>query len=261
MNKDQQEGLRKASQIAAKTLKTALDNTKIGMSLDDVDEIVHESILSMGAYPSAIDYMHFPKSVCTSVNEVVAHGIPNDYVLKDGDYLNIDVVCYFDGHHGDNSGMVMLGNVHPDIQKLSQVTRESMYAAIEIVKPGATFDQIGKTIEEYADKYGYAVNAEFGGHGIAHHMHMPPMVYHNKTRSSSKQVMKPGMAFTIEPILMMKKNFNYVQWRDNWTISTNGVPSCQWEHIILVTEEGHEILTIREGETNPLDAKRAAGQL
>jgi len=115
MNKEQQLGLRVAAKIASATLKHALDNTKIGMTLDDVDEIVHDFIIKSEAYPSAIDFMHFPKSVCTSVNDMVAHGVPNSYRLQDGDYLNIDVVCYANGHHGDNSGMVLLGDVHPDI--------------------------------------------------------------------------------------------------------------------------------------------------
>lgn len=128
-------------------MKHAIDNTKIGMTLDEIDEIVHDYIVSDGAYPSAIDFHHFPKSVCTSVNDVVSHGVPNSYILQDGDYLNIDVVCYKNGHHGDNSAMVLLGEVHPEIEALSKTTREAMYKAIEICKPGTTFDQIGKVIE------------------------------------------------------------------------------------------------------------------
>ena len=132
MSKEEQDKQRSAAKLAAATLKHAMENTKviiiaslilqIGMTLDDVDEIVHNFIISHDSYPSAIDYMHFPKSVCTSVNEVVCHGVPNDYKLQDGDYLNIDVVCHLNGHHGDNSGMVLLGNVHPDIQKLVKLT-------------------------------------------------------------------------------------------------------------------------------------------
>ena len=136
------------------------------MSLDDVDKLVHDYIVKDEAYPSAIGFHKFAKSVCTSINDVVSHGVPNSYVLKDGDYLNIDVVCYKHGHHGDNSGMILLGNVHEDIVKLSQVTREAMYKAIEICKPGNNFGQIGETIEEYAKAHGYKVNQEFGGHGI-----------------------------------------------------------------------------------------------
>ena len=125
--------------------------------------------------------MGFPKSVCTTVNDVVAHGLPCSYVLKDGDILNIDVVCYKNGYHGDNSAMVMLGDVHPDLQRLAQVTRESMFLAIEQCKPGFRFNQIGELIQEYAHGHGYYCNREFGGHGIAKHLHMAPLVYHHKT--------------------------------------------------------------------------------
>ena len=127
-----------------------------------MDRIVHDFIVSDGSYPSAIDFMHFPKSVCLSVNDVVSHGVPNDYILKAGDYLNIDVVCFKEGHHGDNSAMVMLDTpevqVHEEIKRLSQITRESMYAAINLCKPGFRYDQIGAVIEDYAEAHGYFVN-------------------------------------------------------------------------------------------------------
>lgn len=203
MNADQVNSLRKAANLGARTLKNAMDKTEIGMSLDDVDKIVHDFIIENEAYPSAIDFHHFPKSVCTSVNDVVSHGVPNSYVLQDGDYLNIDVVCYEDGHHGDNSGMVLLGDVHPDIELLAKTTREAMFSAIQICKPGALFSSIGETIEEYSKEKGYSVNREFGGHGIAHELHLAPLVYHYKTSSSTTACMEPGMAFTIEPILML----------------------------------------------------------
>lgn len=128
------------------------------MTLDDVDKVVHDFIISKDAYPSAIGFHQFAKSVCTSVNDVVSHGVPNSYKLKDGDYLNIDVVCYKNGFHGDNSAMKLLGEVHPDIQKLCRVTRESMYKAIRKCKPGESFKMIGETIEEYAGRHGYSVN-------------------------------------------------------------------------------------------------------
>lgn len=253
MNDEQVACLRRAANLGARTLKTALDSAEIGMSLDDIDKIVHDFIIANEGYPSAIGFHHFPKSVCTSVNDVVSHGVPNNYVLQNGDYLNIDVVCYLDGHHGDNSGMVLLGDVHPDIVKLTQVTREAMFTAIEICRPGRRFDEIGAIIEDYAHGHGYAVNREFGGHGIAHELHLPPLVHHYREKDSSKAEMKPGMAFTIEPILMLSGRFGYIQWNDNWTVQAPGVPSAQWEHIILITEEdpGYEILTLREGETSP----------
>lgn len=185
LENDQIEGLRKAANLGARTLKHAMDNTEIGMTLDDIDQIVHNYIVADDAYPSAIGFHNFPKSVCTSVNDVVSHGVPNNYVLQDGDYVNIDVVCYKHGHHGDNSGMVLLGDVHPDVVKLSKITREAMYAAIDICKPGTRFNEIGATIEDYAHDHGYAVNHEFGGHGIAHELHLAPLVHHYREKHSS----------------------------------------------------------------------------
>lgn len=230
-------------------------STKVGISLDELDKIVHDYIIADGAYPSAIDFMHFPKSVCLSVNDVVSHGVPNNYVLKAGDYLNIDVVCYKEGFHGDNSAMVFLEDatteVNPDIRRLAAVTRESMFIAIDQCKPGQKFSKIGELIEDYAHGHGYKVNEEFGGHGIGQELHMAPLVHHQKTPMASSAEMRPGMAFTIEPILHMAPSVQYVQFEDGWTMQSPGNPSCQWEHIILITEEGHEILTLREGEKLP----------
>ena len=174
--------------------------------------------------------MHFPKSVCLSVNDVVTHGVPTDYCLKAGDYLNIDVVCYKDGCHGDNSAMVFIEdehtNVHPEIKKLSEVTRKAMYLAINECRPGMRFNLVGELITEYAREHGYFVNEDFGGHGIGPHLHMPPLVHHNVVPYACKEEMRPGMAFTIEPILMTSGNFRYVQFKDGWTMQAPGVGSC-----------------------------------
>jgi methionyl aminopeptidase len=160
-----------------------MSKAKVGMTLDELDKVVHEFIVSKDAYPSGIGFMNFPKSVCLSVNDVVSHGVPNCYELQPGDYLNIDVVCFKDGHHGDNSAMVFLETdeikVNPKIKDLSRVTRESMYAAINECKPGMKFSRIAELITDYANEHGYFVNTEFGGHGIAHHLHMAPLVHHN----------------------------------------------------------------------------------
>jgi methionyl aminopeptidase len=154
LDKEGIKGLRVAANLAARTLKHGMDSAEVGMSLEELDKIVHDYIISDNAYPSAIDFMHFPKSVCLSVNDVVSHGVPNTYVLKAGDYLNIDVVCYKDGHHGDNSGMVFLEDevttCHADIKRLSRVTREAMFAAIDVCKPGTRYDKIADVIEDYA---------------------------------------------------------------------------------------------------------------
>ena len=227
------------------------------MTLDEIDKIVHDYIVADGAYPSAIDFMHFPKSVCLSVNDVVSHGVPNNYVLRAGDYLNIDVVCFKDGFHGDNSAMVFLEDettkVHDDIKRLSKVTRDSMFLAIQNCKPGFHFHQIGEMIQDYAHEHGYTVNKEFGGHGIGKDLHMAPLVHHHSTPMANRSEMKPGMAFTIEPILHIDPSVQYHQFEDGWTMQARGNPSCQWEHIVLITEAGNEILTLREGETLPFD--------
>ena len=146
LSKENQDSLRVAANLGARCLSHALENTKIGMSLDEVDKVVHDYIVADDAYPSAIGFMGFAKSVCLSVNDVVSHGVPNTYVLEDGDALNIDIVCYKEGHHGDNSAMIMLGDVDPEVQRLSKVAREAMYYAIEMCKPGVPFSQIGSVI-------------------------------------------------------------------------------------------------------------------
>ena len=146
-------GLRSAANLAARALTKAMNATRIGVSLDEIDQIVHDFIVAEEAYPSAIDFMHFPKSLCTSVNDVVAHGVPNSYVLKAGDYVNVDIVCYKDGCHGDNSSMILLNEeqsdgikVHPDIERLSQVTREAMFVGIDQCRPGVQFSKVGEVI-------------------------------------------------------------------------------------------------------------------
>ena len=173
--------LKSASNSAARTLKHALDSTEVGMSLDEIDKIVHEYIVADGAYPSTFDFLHFPKSVCLSVNDVVSHGVPNNYVLKAGDYLNIYVVCFKDGFHGDNSAMKFIEDgktkVHDDIKRLSRVTRETMFKSIEYCRPGVKFSKIGQVIEEYAHRHGYTVNYDFDGRGIGKDLNMSPKIH------------------------------------------------------------------------------------
>lgn len=149
--------LRRSAQLAASALSEGMKAATYGNTTDDIDKAVHEHIIAHDAYPTPIDYLHFPKSVCTSVNEVLCHGIPDSRPLIEGDYCNIDVTCYLDGYHGDTSAMVMIGDVHPDIKNLIRVTREAMFKAIEICKPGVRYDKIGEVIHEHATKHGYVV--------------------------------------------------------------------------------------------------------
>jgi methionyl aminopeptidase len=241
---------KKAAQIAAGAVERAVATVKEGISTDDIDKVVHDYIVSQGAYPSAINYMGFPKSVCTSVNEVACHGIPNSRKLIKGDFLNIDVTAYYAGYHGDTSAMATAGGVHEDIKELIEVTRLSMFKAISICKPGEKIATIGKVIEEYVESKGFTVCKEFCGHGVGNYMHMLPLVSHHN--NDSEYIMKPGMTFTIEPIVMMYPYKQLYMWEDNWTVIAPYNPSAQWEHIIYITGTNHEILTLRENEQIPL---------
>jgi methionyl aminopeptidase len=248
-NKDEIQNFKKACKIAAEALRLACINIKEGDTTEDADKIIHDYIISQNAYPAAINYMGFPKSVCTSVNEIACHGIPNTRKLKNGDFVNFDVTAYYNGFIGDTSAMVMIGDVHPDIKQMIEVTRNAMYMGINICKPGERIAKIGETIEEYVKYHGFTVCTEFIGHGVGKFMHMQPMVSH--VRNHSKYIMEPGMAFTIEPIVMMYPYKELYMWEDGWSIVCPDNPSAQWEHTILITEKGHEILTFREGEEFP----------
>ena len=239
------EKIRKACKIAAQALEVALKTAKVGNSTEDIDREVHEFIVSQGAYPSGVYYMGFPKSLCTSVNEIVCHGVPNSRKLEKGDIVNLDVTAYIDGVFGDNSDMAMIGDEHPaGVNKLVKVTRDAVFEAIKICKPGNPVNLIGKTIEEFVNSHGFAVCKEFIGHGIGVGMHMPPPIVHNKNDVSD--LLQPGMVFTIEPIVMENPKYDLAIWDDGWTITdiTGGL-SSQFEHTVLITEEGVEVLTNR----------------
>jgi methionyl aminopeptidase len=238
--------LRTACKVAAGALQTVLTTPLPSIkTTDDIDMIVHNHIVSQHAYPSPIDFLHFPKSVCTSVNEVICHGIPDNRPLCNCDYINVDITSFKDNAHGDTSAMLYFENTHSDVIGLIQHTRLALMEAIKICKPGVNFNMIGKTIEEVARCFGHEVCDIFTGHGIGHEMHMPPYVHHKYKKCS--EVMEVGMAFTIEPILLLKPTKFYRMWKDGWTIVSN-MPSAQWEHTLLVTNNGCEVLTLREGE-------------
>lgn len=250
-DKEGLERLRASGKLAASTLSAGMKAAVEKNTTDDIDKAVHEHIISHDAYPTPIDYLHFPKSVCTSVNEVLCHGIPDKRPLVSGDYVNIDVTCYKDGYHGDNSAMVAIGNVHPDIKNLIRVTREAMYKAIEICKPGVSYNKIGEVIDEYAKKHGYVVCPHFTGHGIGQDLHCGPFVFHTPGRVNA--TMEVGNVFTIEPIIMLHDPQDLIyEWRDGWTIVAHNTPSAQWEHMVAIHDDGPEILTLREDEESLL---------
>jgi len=215
---------------------------KPGITTDEIDEIVHKATIERNCYPSPLNYRKFPKSVCTSVNEAICHGIPDRRKLVEGDIVNIDVSAYYDGFHGDLNATYPVGEIDEDSKKLIRTTREALDAAIAICKPGVLFRDIGKVIEPIARKDGCSVVRNYTGHGIHELFHCNPNIPHyakNKAIGS----MKPGMAFTIEPMINLG-TFEGVHWPDDWTCTTtDGRRSAQFEETLLITETGVEVIT------------------
>lgn len=240
-------------QLAAKTLNFIADKLEIGMTTEDVNTLCHDFIVSHDAYPSPLNYHGFPKSVCTSLNEVICHGIPNKKdKLKDGDILNIDVTTYYKNFHGDTNRTYLIGNVDPKVVELVKVTYECMMAGIALCKPGARLGDVGAVIEEMAHDNGFTVVHEYCGHGIGREFHEDPQVLHYGKRGTGVE-MKPGMTFTIEPMINLGKRHCKLL-KDDWTVITKDKkPSAQFEHTILITEDGHRILTL--DPENPYDPK------
>ncbi len=229
--------------IAARTLDYIEDKIKIGMSTEDVNRLCHNFIIENKATPSCLNYHGFPKSVCTSLNEVICHGIPSKKdILKDGDILNVDVTAYFNGFHGDTNRTYLVGDVNPEVKRLVEVTYDCLMAAIDIVKPGTRLGDIGAIIQKMAEDNGYSVVREYCGHGIGREFHEDPQVLHYGKKGTGIEL-KKGMTFTIEPMINMGKR-NCKVLDDEWTVVTvDGKPSAQFEHTIVVTDDGAEVMT------------------
>ena len=240
--------MRKTCSLAAEVLGFIEPYVVAGVSTEELNKRCHDYIVGKGAYPSPLDYHGFPKSICTSLNDVICHGIPSESVIiKDGDILNIDVTTYLNKFHGDTNKTFLVGNVAPEIRQLVDVTYQCLREGINQVRPGAHIGDIGAIIEEIAGDHGYSVVEEYCGHGIGREFHEEPQVVHVGDRGSGPEI-KPGMTFTIEPMINLGKPDCKVL-ADNWTVLTrDGKWSAQFEHTILVTEEGHEILTLRPEE-------------
>ncbi|CAK8539747.1 unnamed protein product [Lathyrus sativus] len=235
------ECMRASGRLAAQVLQYAGSLVKPGITTDEIDEAVHQMIVDNGAYPSPLGYGGFPKSVCTSVNECICHGIPDSRSLEDGDIINIDVTVYLNGYHGDTSTTFFCGDVEDEAKKLVQVTKECLDKAISICGPGVEFKKIGKTIHDHADKYGYGVVDQFVGHGVGRVFHADPVILHFRNDEDGRMML--NQTFTIEPMLTMG-SINPVMWKDNWTVVTeDGSLSAQFEHTILITPGGAEIMT------------------
>lgn len=234
--------MRTACRLAREVLEEVVAAAKPGITTDALDVIAHEACLRRGCYPSPLNYLGFPKSICTSVNEVICHGIPDSRPLEDGDILNIDVTVYVDGMHGDNSAMVLIGEVDEEGRRLVDITRQCLHAGIAVVRPGGKVNEIGRAITALASANGYSVVTAFVGHGIGEFFHMPPHVGHHYDPKNT-YVLKPGMTFTIEPMINLGV-YSHSLWDDDWTAVTSDLQrSAQWEHTVLVTDSGVEVLT------------------
>ncbi|KAH9707531.1 methionine aminopeptidase 1B [Citrus sinensis] len=234
--------MRAVCELAARVLDAAGKLVRPSVTTNEIDKAVHQMIIEAGAYPSPLGYGGFPKSVCTSVNECMCHGIPDSRQLQDGDIINIDVTVYLNGYHGDTSKTFLCGNVSDGLKRLVKVTEECLEKGIAVCKDGASFKKIGKRISEHAEKYGFGVVERFVGHGVGKVFHSEPIIYHN--RNENPGCMVEGQTFTIEPILTMG-SIECITWPDNWTtLTADGNPAAQFEHTILITRTGAEILTI-----------------
>lgn len=243
LNAEQQQKMRVVCKLAREVLDITAAAVKPGITTDELDAICHQAIVERNAYPSPLNYRNFPKSVCTSVNEVICHGIPDQRKLTDGDIVNLDVTLYYDGVHGDVNGMYPVGNIDDDSKKLIRCTREALDAAIKMCKPGALFRDIGKVIEPIAKANGCSVVRTYCGHGINELFHCAPNVPHY-AHNRAIGVMKPGMTFTIEPMINLGNSWDEIHWPDNWTATTtNGHRSAQFEETLLITDDGVEVLT------------------
>lgn len=247
-SKEQIEGIRKSSHLAAKTLKYLEQFVVAGNTTDFINEKAHEFILKNNAKPAPLNYNKFPKSVCVSVNDVVCHGIPGPYILKDGDIVNVDVTTILNGYYGDTCRMYTVGTINEEAQKLIDVTKECLKIGIKECYPGNRFGNIGYEINRYAVSKGYSVVYEFSGHGVGIAFHEEPEVSHVADKNSGKR-MREGMVFTIEPMINAGKARTKIDKNDGWTARTiDGNLSAQFEHTIVITPSGCELLTDVYGE-------------
>lgn len=244
------EKMRIVGRLAAEVLEMIGPFVKAGVSTDELNTICHDYIVNtQKAIPAPLDYHGFPKSICTSVNHVVCHGIPGNKVLKDGDIINVDITVLKDGYHGDTSKMFTVGKPSILAERLIRITQECLYLGIEQVKPGAHFGDIGAAIQQYAEKNRFTVVREYCGHGIGKIFHEAPNVLHYGKPGTGERL-EPGMIFTIEPMINAGKR-DVKLLPDGWTVVTKDHSlSAQWEHTILVTDAGYEVLTKRSEETN-----------
>lgn len=239
------EKMRVAGLMAAETLLLVGDQLRAGMTTDDIDRLVHEDTMKRGARPAPLNYKGFPKSVCTSINDVVCHGIPSSDVIHDGDIINVDVTTFYDGFHGDTSATFYIGTPSPEARLVTETARRALDIGIAEVKDGARLGDIGGAIQEFVESQGCSVVRDFVGHGIGRKFHEPPQVKHYGKRGQGERL-RTGMIFTIEPMVNTGRWEVKVDPDDKWTVRTvDGSLSAQFEHTIVVTKSGCEVLTAR----------------
>ena len=243
--------MRIAGRLAAQVLEMIEEHVKVGVTTDELNTLCHNYIVDVQqAIPAPLNYNGFPKSICTSVNHVVCHGIPNDKPLKDGDIINIDITVIKDGYFGDTSKMFLVGNTPEWANRLCQVTQECLYKGIEIVRPGTRLGDNGSVIQQHAESNGYSVVREYCGHGIGTVFHEEPQILHYGKAGTGLEL-KEGMTFTIEPMINLGKKETRLLG-DGWTaITKDRKLTAQWEHTLAVTADGYEIFTLRNDETFP----------
>jgi methionyl aminopeptidase len=240
---DDVQRIRAAGRVAAGAIEAAAAAIGPGVTTDELDRIVHEYVVAHGAYPSTLGYRGFPKSSCTSINEVICHGIPDDTVLDDGDLVNLDVTAYLDGFHGDLNQTFLVGEAGEEARLLVERTREALARGIRAVAPGRQVNVIGRAIEAYAKRFGYGVVREYTGHGVGRAFHSGLVIPHYDD-ADFDNVLEPGMVFTIEPMLTLGAIESDV-WADDWTVVTRDrALTAQFEHTLVVTERGADILTL-----------------
>ena len=241
------EKMREASRIAANALEAAGAAVAPGVTTDEIDRIAHEYMLDHGAYPSTLGYRGYTKSCCVSLNEIVCHGIPDTTVIKDGDICNIDVTAYKNGVHGDTNATFLAGDVAEENRLLVERTKEATMRGIRAAKPGRQINVIGRVIESYAKRFGYNVVTDFTGHGVGPTFHNGLVVLHYDSDAYT-DVLEPGMTLTIEPMINLG-SLDYDIWDDGWTVQNrDGEYTAQFEHTIVITDDGNEILTIPDSQ-------------
>lgn len=243
-NKEQIEGIKASAKINTAVLDLVAKNIKAGMSTEEIDKLVYDYTIEQGAIPAPLNFEGFPKSCCTSINDEVCHGIPSkDIILQEGDIVNVDVSTIYNGYYSDASRMFMIGEVHPDLKKLVEVSKECLDLGLKAVKPWGFLGDVSAACQNHAEANGFSVVREFGGHGIGLEFHEEPFVPH-VGEEGTDMLLVPGMVFTIEPMINMGEPDIFIDEADDWTVLTaDGYPSSQWEYTVLVTEDGYEVLT------------------